>query len=535
MSAQASGAGSAGVGNVKSSTAPSWWFGLVIVIGVGLLYGLAYSLLRLSLSDNLPQDDVTSNVLTQTLALGYVPRQPPLYEWLQWSVQQITGPTLPSFLLIKYGLLTATVAFLYLAATRIFREPSYAILAGLSPFLLFQFAWNLHEGVTHSMLLTCLVAASLWAVMRISENRRAFDYLLLGIIVGLGLISKWGFASFLLLFFISAMLQPSIRALILAPRFLLSLCAVAVVSAPVVYWLIVGQHDLVALYAKAVAPKAHLNRFCATLIGLGLSIYAPLGFLFPLDVILPVLFPASVPKAWADIKRAIKPASWQGNEPDWPLLILHITIGSFLLLILGALLTGATHYLERYMHPFFLLTPLWMLSAVERTENAARKAKVLGILLAASLFIVFPIRARDLMQAMGPHCNKCRVATPYAGLAKALKARGFEDGTVIALSRHDAGNLRRFFPKARIVCFDRPNYGPPVRPTDYRSETIVLWRPEQGKQMPKLARDELEVLKAKADGSPEKVLVPWKPFPGNGKARDWAWMLLVAKPQADGR
>jgi hypothetical protein len=530
MSAQASRAGAPG--NIDSGTSPSWWLGLLIVIGVGLAYGLAYSLLRLSLSDNLPQDDVTSNVLTQTLALGYVPRQPPLYEWLQWSVQQIIGPTLPSFLLIKYGLLTGTVGFLYLAATRIFRESGYAILAGLSPFLLFQFAWNLHEGVTHSMLLTCLVAASLWAVMRISENGRAFDYLLLGIIVGLGLISKWGYAGFLLILFISAMLQPSLRALIVDPRSLLSLCAVAVVSTPVVYWLIAGQHDLVALYGKAVAPKAHLDRFRATLIGLGLSIYAPLGFLFPLDIILPVLFPASVRTAWADIKRAVAPASWLGNKPDWPLLILHSTIGGFLLLILGALLTGATHYLERYMHPFFLLTPLWMLSAVERTENPARKAKILGTVLAASLLIVFPIRARDLMLAMGPHCNKCRVATPYAGLAEVLKARGFEDGTIVALSRHDAGNLRRFFPKARIVCFDRPNYGPPARPTDYRSETVVVWRPEQGKEMPKAAEDELERLKAKAEGSPEKVLVPWMPYPGTGNLRDWAWMLLVAEPQA---
>jgi hypothetical protein len=531
MSAQASLAGSAGAGNGRAATAPSWRVGLLIVVGVGLAYGLAYSLLRLSLSDNLPQDDVTSNVLTQTLALGYVPRQPPLYEWLQWSVQQITGPTLPSFLLIKYGLLTGTLAFLYLAATRIFSTTGYAILAGLSPFLLYQFAWNLHEGVTHSMLLTCLVAASLWAVMRITERGRAWDYLLFGVIAGLGLISKWGFAGFLLLLFIAAMLQPSLRARILDWRMLFSIGAIAVVSAPVVYWLIAGQHDLVALYGSAVAPKAHLDRLRATLIGLGLSIYAPLGFLFPLDVILPVLFPASLPKAWSDIKRAVTPRAWQGTTPDWSLLILHVTIGGFLLLILGALLTGATHYLERYMHPFFLLTPLWMLSAVGRTENAGRKAKVLGIVLAASLVIIFPLRARDLTQAMGPHCNKCRVATPYGGLTDALQARGFTDGTIIALSRHDAGNLRRFFPEARIVCYDRPNYGPPPRAIDYTSEAVVLWRPEQGDEMPKEANDELERLKARADGSPERVDVPWTPYPGTGTAQTWSWMLLMTKPR----
>ena len=173
----------------KAGASPSWGLGLMIVIGVGLCYGLAYSALRLSLSDNLPQDDVTSNVLTQTLQIGYVPRQPPLYEWLLWLVQILTGPTLPSFLIIKYGLLTATLAFLYLAATRMFREKSFAVIAGLSPFLLYQFAWNLHEGVTHSMVLICAVAASLWAFMRIAESGRVQDYLLFGLIAGLGLIS----------------------------------------------------------------------------------------------------------------------------------------------------------------------------------------------------------------------------------------------------------------------------------------------------------------------------------------------------------
>jgi hypothetical protein len=143
MSAQRSVPG--GQGGRQASAGLSWDPCLLIVIGVGIAYGLAYSILRLSLSDNLPQDDTTSNVLTQTLALGYVPRQPPLYEWLLWSVQQLTGPTLPSFLPIKYGLLAGTVAFLYLAATRIFRERGFAILAGLLPFLLFQFALRLHR------------------------------------------------------------------------------------------------------------------------------------------------------------------------------------------------------------------------------------------------------------------------------------------------------------------------------------------------------------------------------------------------------
>ena len=75
-----------------------------------------------AISHNLPQDDVTSNILAQTFEPGYALKQPPLYEWMLWAVQRVTGPTLPSFLLLKYGLLTATFAFLYLVAKRSDRQ-----------------------------------------------------------------------------------------------------------------------------------------------------------------------------------------------------------------------------------------------------------------------------------------------------------------------------------------------------------------------------------------------------------------------------
>ena len=129
-----------------------------------------------------------------------------------------------------------------------------------------------------------------------------------------------------------------------------------------------------------------------------------------------------------------------------------MTIGGFLVLMLGALLTGATHYLERYMHPFFLLTPLWLVGLVEASGDASRRLAVLGtMVLVAVTLIVVPIRLRDALHAMGPECRKCRVAVPYDGLAAALAAQGFKTGTLIAADRHDAGNLRRFFPEARIV------------------------------------------------------------------------------------
>ena len=133
----------------------SWRFGLLCMIAIGLIYGLIHSALRLAISDAVPIDDIKSNVYTQTLELGYGAKQPPLYEWMLWVVQHFTGPTLSSFLILKYTLLTATCAFLYLIAKRIFADYRWAMLAGFSPLFLYQIGWNVHEGVTQTIGLIC--------------------------------------------------------------------------------------------------------------------------------------------------------------------------------------------------------------------------------------------------------------------------------------------------------------------------------------------------------------------------------------------
>jgi Dolichyl-phosphate-mannose-protein mannosyltransferase len=526
MSDQAQVAGVAG----RAET-PSWPFSLAGVISIGLLYGLVYAGMRLAISPNLPQDDVTSNILAQTLEPGYVLKQPPLYEWMLWSLQRITGPSLSSFLILKYGLLTATFAFLYLVAKRIFADQRWAAIAALSPLLLYHIGWNLHEGVTQTMALICAVAASMWSFMRIAERGRSGDYVLFGAIVGLGLLSKYSFAGFLVVLLGAALLQPVLRARLLDWRLLLSVGAAALIAAPFVAWLIEGRHDLVAFYGSAMAPLAETNRLKATAIGLGKSIYAPLAFLFPLDLIVLVLFPGALREGWAAIKRAVSPATFKGSEPDWRLLLLHITIGGFIVLIFGALVTGATHYLERYMHPFFLLTTLWLVGLVEASGNPSRRLAVLATVLLAVTVIVVPIRLRDALHAMGPDCSKCRIAVPYGGLADALRAHGFSTGTLIAADRHDAGNLRRLFPEARIVRIERPAYAPPLRASDLTSKVAVVWRKGSDKRLPKETESEFNKIAGEVTVAPERVVVPWQPYPPSAAERKWTWEIVVTDPK----
>ncbi|MEZ5827634.1 MAG: glycosyltransferase family 39 protein [Hyphomicrobiales bacterium] len=506
----------------------AWRWGLWCVVSVGLAYGLIYTGMRLALSLNLPQDNVTANILAQTLEPGYVSRQPPLYEWLLWTVQRFTGPNLLSFLLIKYALLTATFVFLYLAARRMFKDERWATVAALSPLLLYQIGWNMHEGVTQTSVLMCAVAASLWALMRLAERGAIGDYLLFGLVAGIGILSKHSYWGFLLILLVSAALQPALRVRLFDRRLGLAVAVCALITAPYFYWLVNEGRDLVAVYDTAVAPE-QTNRLQATLMGLGLSIYAPLAFLFPLDVILLVCFPRMVFQGRDAIRQAIRPREWTGSEPDWRLLLSHVTIGGFLLLIVGALSTGATHYLERYMHPFFLLTALWLVALVEGSGNPGFKVKVLGATILAITMAVVPLRALDLVNSMGHECHKCRLGVPFEELAEALRARGIGSGTIMAANRHDAGNLRRLFPDARIVCLRNPAYGPRVRVADLKEVSVVVWRPSDGARLPKGAKAELAKIKAKA-GSPERLHIPWLATGSPPKVRDWEWTIVVAAP-----
>jgi hypothetical protein len=511
-----------------------WPFSFWGVVSIGVAYGVVHSVLRQSISQNLPQDDVTSNILAQTFELGYTARQPPLYEWLVWSLQHLTGPNLLSFHLLKYSLLTGTLAFLYLAATRLFEEQKWAALAALSPLLLYQVGWTLHEGVTQTMVLMFAVSGSFWSFMRVVECGRVRDYLLFGAFIGLGLLSKYGFAGFAFALLAAACWQPILRARVLDRCMLLALATAFVVTTPFLYWLVTGGEDLVAVYGEAVAPHTG-SRVIATLIGLGLAVFSPLAFLFPLDVLLPLCFPRMAREAWLALKCA---STWKSSmqlAADWETLLLHLTLAGFLILLAGAILTGASHYLERYMHPFFLLTPLWLMAMAKRSRNREYQVKAFLTVLIGATVLALGVRIGALAHAMGPSCEKCRAAIPYQGLVASLQERGLHPGIIVTEQRHDAGNLRRFFPDAAIGCLERPSYLPPSARSHSPEKLVILWsRSDKDDRLPVGVTELAAKFGGRLDTTPVRIRVPWQPLWAS-VPRVWEWrmvMIDLSKPTA---
>ncbi|HEY7647160.1 MAG TPA: hypothetical protein VH858_19105, partial [Hyphomicrobiales bacterium] len=120
-----------------------WLYSLGGVLTAAGLYSLLHVTARLFASFNLGEDDPLDAILAQTVALGYLPSQPPLYDWAIWLLGEVLGPGALRFQLLKYALLTATCGFIFLAARRVMKGDAFwAFLSVEALALIYQISWR---------------------------------------------------------------------------------------------------------------------------------------------------------------------------------------------------------------------------------------------------------------------------------------------------------------------------------------------------------------------------------------------------------
>ncbi|WP_165919173.1 glycosyltransferase family 39 protein [Sulfuritortus calidifontis] len=479
----------------------------LLIVG---LYVLLHFGLRLVFSPVLGTDDVEQAICAQSLALGCDLRQPPLYTWLQWLTNQIAGPGLAGIYLLKYGLLFLTYLCLYFIGRRLFSRTATAALAALSLWLTYPFAVSVHQGVTHSLLLSLLLAASFLAFLRLEAHRHWMGYLLLGTLLGLGELAKYSFVLYAAALALAALSLPRYRTVLLDRRIVLTLAAGLLVVAPHGLWAwgrLDALHGALAGLGQQAAPSAYLPRVASGLTSLASAL---IQFLFPLWLILLLAFPRAFrPLAAAPVsptpalsqrerRTMARYASVMPNEPLH--LIGRTLLIGILLLALVVLLGGPVEIKARWMHVLLLLAPLWLFGRVEAAYGD-RVAKT-GYLVALLLLPALVIAAWAAQTYLAPQWHKpTRFHAPYDQLASLIRqTSGFERGTIVANELHLAGNLRLFFPEARVVTPAYPQYLPPAIEAE---QCLLVWEEQNDAGMPPALQAFLDRHgKPRATGSP---------------------------------
>ncbi|QKQ27879.1 glycosyltransferase family 39 protein [Candidatus Reidiella endopervernicosa] len=431
---------------MSTEPSPRWdsWGLFTRVVG---LYLLLHIVLRMSLSSTMLIDDAEQALFIQSLAWGYGIGQPPLYTWLAWIFSMFFGPGLLALTMLKYTLLFATFGYLFAASRRLFNDDRLALLAPLSLLLISPFAWRAHEGFTHTMLLALACAASYHALLRLRDEDSARHYILFGMWLAVGALSKYSFPLFALPLIGAALLVAEYRQRLLDRRIFASIAIMVVLTLPHFSWLYENLDQLQRYYASTVQAQSELGWFE----GIGSGLYnlgkASLYYLVPFVLIVPLLFP-----------RALWPQGSSTN-PEQRLLgwFLLIAYGFLLLHILG----GATYFKARWMHPVLLLFPLWFFMRVEVAGVDRRALRAYGVIMVVLTLFVVAVRIAQ-MHLFPDYQRYERIQIPMVALSKQVLKSGFEKGTVVASNNFIAAHLLVQFTKARMISLNTPTSSQPT-------------------------------------------------------------------------
>ena len=204
--------------------------------------------------------------------------------------------------------------------------------------------------------------------------------------------------------------------------------------------------------------------------GLRRAFTEPVLYLAPLIFLYPIFFPAYL----GTLRRSFSLIPETGPSADAEQLILHLTLLNIGVLIVGALVFGINRYPVHALMPLFLVTSIWLTAQARKAaRNPGEVRRFVGAALGIAVF-AFVARCAN-MYVQEPVCQICRWGIPYADLAEAMKARGFDRGDLIVYDDDLAGNLRRFFPNARIAIAGSRQYLPPQSANAPGGQTALLW------------------------------------------------------------
>ncbi|OEJ68461.1 glycosyltransferase family 39 protein [Magnetovibrio blakemorei] len=413
-------------------------------------------------------DEAEQVLFAQSFQWGYDVANPPLYTWILLALFSIFGKSIGLTLAFKLIILGAIYIALYQAA-RISLGPERrldAALAGLSPLLIFFVSWNSIFVYSHALLNALFVIFTYIAVLKVSKEGKWRWYLALGLLIGLGLLTKYSYAMFVFGLLGASLTISDLRRLIVSRRMLMTLAVASLVLFPHVLWLF----DSLEQIKLTTAFKLQITNDVPYLEGVGKGLWniirALFAFMSPLWVLLLLIFPVF-----------IKPP----KNPQGPSLE-SVLLGRTLILILGLMagmvvFGGVTQFRPNYLF-LMILFPLWVFTRIPAESIASPRRKVYAALLvSAAILSVAGLSGKAFYDPL--RCRKCQYLVPFKEIARELENRGFTGGTLFGSIYPVplAGNLALYMDNARAVSLklDRVHRTarPPLQSTP--GQCLVVW------------------------------------------------------------
>ncbi len=422
------------------------------------IYIFIHLLVRILFSQTLQVDDAEQIDYAQNIFLGYPIPQPPLYSWMSWLSFQIFGTGLLALTLLKYTFIALTFWFTWLVSGQLFQHLQTRYIATFSYLLMPSFAWHMHQGFTHTILLGFGIILSLHALLSLKENPVAKNYLYLGSAFGIGLMGKYSFLLFMIPIFIATVSIGSFRQIFSNKKTWLAIGVFVLIIGPHAYWLTQHYQEIflsIDQKLKVTSDNLLLDRIKSV----GQFIGAAVAFVVPFALVF-------IKSGWKKIFYIDKKV--KKNDKNQQLNPFYLIIIALVLIL--AIFISMPHFKVRWFHPLMMIFPLWMLTRIER-QIPLSKLIIRWFVSIAVIFTVLILSIRIAQVTIGPDLgNYGRLNRPIIETFNKLPVSALESSIIKTEDGFIGSHLLSYFPNNNIIISSR-NF----RKEYFKDSTQCLW------------------------------------------------------------
>lgn len=392
-------------------------------------YCLVNFLVRMIQPASLELDEGQQLFAAQWLASGY-DSQPPFYNWLQWGAVQLLGSTVAALSLLKNLMVFGCFVFFGLAAHLVIRDRTLAVVATLGLLTIPQISYAIQRDLTHTVAVLFAACMFFYAFLLTLQRPSLWSYALVGVSVGIGVISKYNFALLPVAAAIAAFTDPVFRRRLFDWRVLISLLLAVVIALPHAIWFLSNVKLATAKTFQKMETDADISQALQIAEGSWALLAAIVVFLFSTWAIFAATFGSTFLRSW-------------NAESDWTRLIERMMYVILAALVLVVIFAGASTLRNRWLVPFLFLLPIYFCAKIEASGRSFGDGPRRFGMVILAIAVIIPSVLLLRTPLMGVNGNYVKLSVPYGPAVQAiLKTDKNPPSVILAADQQLAGNIR---------------------------------------------------------------------------------------------
>jgi 4-amino-4-deoxy-L-arabinose transferase-like glycosyltransferase len=305
-----------------------------------------------------------------------------------------------------------------------------AMAVSASMLLLPQIGWEAQRDLTHSALLTTIASMSLYAYFALLRHPTLTRYAVFGLLVGLGMQTKYNFLIFTLGLSFASLVVPQHRAIIWNRKIVVAVAVATLCLLPHGLWVLQHFDKAAGGTIEQMKDESTADFLLNVLAGMRSLLMATVSFITPIWLI----YLLACRPFFAKVDRSVP---WRlSTEARFFLCLYAGYLGAIILMVLSGELTRVK---DRWMQPMLFSAPLLFFLLLPGLAQAAvfRRIMKVAAVVAACYLVALPLRVY-----LGPSYERyVRAHYPYPALASELQHRFPQVHDVISNDKLSAGNL----------------------------------------------------------------------------------------------